>query len=168
MVWIHHIHFLQLSKGNSMDFELSQEVEVYDKKGGSYGKTNSLRVKFYGRKGLKSLNKLQDIIYKGIREGFSSVDSKTAKEKAAEAENEVMTKDDVLSFIEMAGISEKIDDKILDAMETFCFVGDENVKLNKDIQETMDIDDLDRLCEEVLRHFLLEKITQRMNRNSSK
>ena len=138
-----------------MDFKLKQPLQVMNKEAGEYQSEESIVVSFVGKKGLKALKGLQDVIFKT----FQSTAGKNTN--GAKTKQEDVTVDDMLSMLEMTGSSEDVFDKVMGALMAFGTVGTN--KLTEQLQNEMDIDDLDDLYQEVLKNFLLPRITQKMN-----
>jgi hypothetical protein len=61
----------------------------------------------------------------------------------------------------MTGASETLFNEVAGALKAFATIAD--TKLTDDMIDAMDIEDLDGLYQEVLKHFLLPKITHKMN-----
>lgn len=141
--------------GNTMDFKLKQPLQVMNKEAGEYQTEETVVVAFTGRQGLKALKRLQDVVFKAFR----STASKTTNE--AKDEQKDVTVDDMLSMLEMTGSSEDVFDKVMGALVAFGKLG--TSKLTERLQDEMAIDDLEGLYQEVLRSFLLPRITQKMN-----
>ena len=138
-----------------MEFKLKQPLQVMNKEAGEYQTEDSIAVSFVGKKGLRSLKALQDVIFKT----FQSTGCSSAKEDRSKKED--VTVDDMLSMLEMTGSSEDVFDRVMGAMKVFATIG--TSRLTEQLQQEMDIDDLDDLYLEVLRSFLLPRITQRIN-----
>ena len=142
----------------AMDFELKKSVQVMNKEEGQYDDCNKIEVSYTGRKGLKALKHLQDVVFQTFQE-TSKASSGVTKEKAKKDED--VTADDVLAMLEMTGNSERVFDEVMSSLEHFATIGSD--RLRGTIQEDMDGDDLDGLYQEVLKHFLLPKVTRMMN-----
>lgn len=138
-----------------MEFKLRQPLQVMNKEAGEYQTQESVVVSFTGKKGLKTLKRLQDVIFKTLQ---STAGKNTSVTKT---EQKDVTVDDMLSMLEMTGSSEEVFDKVMGALMAFGTVGTN--KLTEQLQNEMDIDDLDDLYQEVLRNFLLPRITQKVN-----
>lgn len=138
-----------------MDFKLKQPLQVMNKEAGEYQTEESIVISFVGKKGLKALKGLQDVIFKT----FQSTAGKNAN--GAKTKQKDVTVDDMLNMLEMTGSSEDVFDKVMGALMAFGTVGVS--KLTEQLQDEMDIDDLDDLYQEVLKNFLLPRITQKMN-----
>lgn len=143
-----------------MEYELKEPLSVYVKgeDKGEYQEHKLVIVSFVGRKGLKSLKRIQDIIYKAITDSANSIDTGKQKEKKEEV---ALKLEDVFDLLEMTGNSEKLFDAVCGTMQAHATIA--GVKLNDNLQEDMDVDDLDGLYKEVLNHFLLPKVCQKMN-----
>lgn len=147
-----------------MDFKLEVPLQVYiekdgnGKKVGAYESRDDIVVSFVGKKGLKALKHMQDIIFKT----FMDAANKGGEKKEEEGKkNKDMTMDDMLSMLDMTGNSERVFDSVMDSLKVFATLGKK--KLDDQFLNDMDIDDIDRLCSEVLKSFLLPKIIQQMN-----
>lgn len=141
-----------------MDYQLKKALQVYVKTdtSGEYQAKDLVVVEFKGKKGLSTLKRLQDVIFKTFAEQSNGTQSKEVEKK-----DEEVTIDDVLSILEMTGASEKLFNEVTGALMAFATIGE--TKLDDKLQEQMHIDDLDGLYQEVLKHFLLPKITSKMN-----
>lgn len=141
-----------------MNFDLKNPIQVYDRDKGDYRDATQVVVSFKGKKGLKAIKRIQDKIYKSFQQTASDTQGKSAD---SEKKDEKITTDDILLMLEMTGVSESLFDEITLALEEFATIS--SVKLDKDLQELIDIDDLDNLCNGVMKAFLLPKIIQKMN-----
>ena len=141
-----------------MEYNLKKPLQVMDKEAGEYRDIDTVVVSFTGKKGLKTIKRLQDIIFKTFQE---SATNEQAKEQQKALKDTVIKTSEVFDLLEMMGASEKLFDEVTGALKAFATVGTQ--KLSEDLQEQMDIDDLDGLYKEVLETFLLPKITQKMN-----
>lgn len=140
-----------------MEYELKKPLQVYNKEKGEYEAENTIVVSFKGKKGLQTIKRLQDVIFKTFAE-----QAKTETPKENKKENgEPIKIDEVFDILEMTGQSEKLFDEVVNSLKVFGEVG--NTKLKDDLIDEIDIDDLDGLYQEVLKHFLLQKITSKMN-----
>ena len=140
-----------------MEYELKKPLQVYNKEKGEYEAENTIVVSFKGKKGLQAIKRLQDVIFKTFAE---QAKTETAKENKKE-NGEPIKIDEVFDILEMTGQSEKLFDEVVNSLKVFGEVG--NTKLKDDLIDEIDIDDLDGLYQEVLKHFLLPKITSKMN-----
>jgi len=143
-----------------MQYELKKPFEVMNKQAGAYVKESTVEVNFLGRKGLQSIKHLQDVIF-----GTFSAQSGKAREQTAEEiekqRDKVVTVDEILDMLEVTGGSAKLFDEVMNTLKEFGTIGDS--KLTDSIMDEMDFEDLDGLYNEVLKTFLLQKITQRLN-----
>ena len=142
-----------------MEFKLNKPLSVMNKDAGAYEDCNLVTVSFTGKKGLKALKGIQDIILLTFR----SVNSDSASNKGDKVSpnDKDMEVDDLLSLLDITGSSEKVFDAVSEKLAFFATVGTQ--KLNDQLQNEMDMDDLDGLYQEVLKSFLLPKIIQRLN-----
>jgi hypothetical protein len=140
-----------------MEYELKKPLQVYNKEKGEYEAENTIVVSFKGKKGLQTIKRLQDVIFKTFAE---QAKKETPKENKKES-GEPIKVDEVFDILEMTGQSEKLFDEVVNSLKVFGEVG--NIKLKDDLIDEIDIDDLDGLYQEVLKHFLLPKITSKMN-----
>lgn len=140
-----------------MDYELKKPIQVMNKDEGEYQAQKIILVEFKGKKGLSVLKRLQDTIFKTFAQ--QSKDSKTVVKKSED--QSVVTIDEVLSLLDMTGASEKLFDEVTGALRAFATIG--GVKLDDNLQDELTHEDLDGLYQEVLKHFLLPKITSKMN-----
>lgn len=141
-----------------MEYNLKKPLQVMDKEAGEYRDTDTVVVSFTGKKGLKTIKRLQDIIFKTFQE---SAAKEQAKGQQKISKDTVIKTSEIFDLLEMMGASEKLFEEVTGALKAFATVGTQ--KLSEDLQEQMDIDDLDGLYKEVLETFLLPKITQKMN-----
>ena len=138
-----------------MDFKLNQPLQVMNKEAGEYQTEDNIVISFVGKKGLKALKSLQDVIFKT----FQSTASKNTDETKAKQKD--VTVDDMLSMLDMTGSSELVFDSVMGSLKAFATIG--TSRLTEQLQDEMDLDDLDDLYQGVLKSFLLPKIIQRMN-----
>jgi len=138
-----------------MDFKLNKPLQVMNKEAGEYETEEKVVVSFVGKKGLKALKGLQDVIFKTFQDTASKGNQQKQKKESD------ITVEDMLSMLDMTGNSERVFDAVMNALKEFGSVGAQ--KLNDTLQNEMDIDDLDALYQEVLKDFLLPKIIQKMN-----
>ena len=143
-----------------LEYKLQKPLQVYVKteSTGEYEAHDEVIVSFTGRKGLKALKRLQDVIFKTFAQqakGDATQKSDTKKQDS------VVEIDEVLNILEMTGASETLFDEVVGSLKAFATIA--GTKLNDNLIDEMDIDDLDGLYQEVLKHFLLPKITQKMN-----
>ena len=138
-----------------MEFKLKQPLQVMNKDAGEYQTEEFVEVKFVGKKGLKALKSLQDVIFKT----FQSTAGKGSEE--AKKKQKDVTVEDIVTMLDMTGCSEQVFDSVTDKLKLFATIG--TSKLTEQLQDEMDLDDLDELYQGVLKSFLLPKIIQRMN-----
>lgn len=136
-----------------MEFTLTKDVMVYDKEAGAETPENIVDVKFKGVKGLKSLKRMQDVIFNSFK-GAASGNDKNAKD------GDVTVKE-LVTMLELTGSSADIFECVMKELEKFAYIG--SVKLSATIQDELSSDDAQGLYEAVLESFLLPKITQQMN-----
>ena len=141
-----------------MEYKLKNPILVYNKDAGESEEVHTVVVSFTGKKGLKSIKRLQDVIFKTFQDTANSDVKKEVKEENKDRDISV---DEMLDMLEMTGASEKIFDEVSGTLKAFASVRDK--KLSEDLQEQMDMDDLSDLCNEVMKTFLLPKIIQKMN-----
>lgn len=143
-----------------MIFNLKKPLQVYVKteSAGEYQEQDEIVVNFVGRKGLTTLKRLQDVIFKTFaQQAKGDVAQKQDNKKSSNS----VTIDEVLNILEMTGASETLFNEVAGALKAFATIAD--TKLTDDLIDAMDIEDLDGLYQEVLKHFLLPKITHKMN-----
>lgn len=141
-----------------MEYILKSQIQVMNKEEGRYEDESVVTVAFAGKKGLAALKRMQDMVFKTFRDASKSSD---AKKKEVD-DDKVVTAEDLAAMLDMTGESEHLFNLVMGEMKEFATIGGK-VKLNEEYQNAMDIDDLDGLYQEVLRHFLLPKICQRLN-----
>lgn len=140
-----------------MQFELKNPIQVYSKDDGNYVDESTVVVSFKGKKGLRAIKKLQDIIFKS----FQSVSTQGNDEAKKQLEDKEITINEVFDLLEMMGTSEKLFDEVTKSLSEFATIGGQ--RLTEKLQDEMELDDLDELYKEVLKTFLLPKVTQKMN-----
>ena len=139
-----------------MVFKLGTPIKVYSKDDGDYIDADIIEVSYNkGKKGHKAIKSIQDVIFSSFQRLSGSQGSKKSQKDSE------ITKDEVLSIIEMTGNSEKIFDKVMETLKAFGTI--DGKKLSEELQEQMESKDLERLYQEVLETFLLENIIQKMN-----
>ena len=144
-----------------MDYKLKKPLQVMNKEAGEYETADIIVVEFKGKKGLTTLKRLQDVIFKTLTQ--QSTNAGAGANKDAKKQEKDVTIDELLSILEMTGASEKLFDEVTGALKAFATIGTDNLKLSDILQEDMSIEDLDELYHEVLKHFFLPKITSKMN-----
>jgi fructose-specific phosphotransferase system component IIB len=136
-----------------MEYNLKTPVQVYNKDAGDYTEANVIEVEFKGRKGLKALLSVQDMItaqmIKLSKDTGGTVESK-------KTEKTEMTNDEIKSMIAMSGNSEGIFEAVLNKMPSFAKINGST--LSADLMDEMDIKDLEGLYEAVMSHFLYERV----------
>lgn len=141
-----------------MDFKLKKPLQVHNEELGTYEAKSNIVVSFVGKKGLKALKATQDVIFKTFQDTASKgVEKKQDEDK----KDKPVTMDDMLTMLDMTGNSERVFDSVMDSLESFAKIGTK--KLNDEFLNEMDIEDLQGLCTEVLKSFLLPKIILQMN-----
>lgn len=142
-----------------MEYTLKKPLQVYVKTEttGEYESHDKVIVSFTGKKGLQTLKRLQDVIFKTFAQQAKSGDAPTEQKK----QDGVVEVDEILNILEMTGASEALFDEVAGALKAFGEIA--GAKLNDKLIDEMNIDDLDGIYQEVLKTFLLPKITNRMN-----
>lgn len=143
-----------------MEYELKKPLQVYNKDKGEYEKQSNVVVSFTGRKGLQVIKRLQDEIFKVFTEQGKSRPIEKDVQKAKE-DDKIVTVDELFDALEMTGQSSHLFQEIAGSLKAFGKIGE--TKINDDLLDEMDMDDLDSIYEAVIKHFLLPKITSRMN-----
>lgn len=143
-----------------MIYPLKKPIQVYVKTDttGEYEEHTEIDVSFKGKKGLQTLKRLQDVIFKTFAQ---QAKGDTAKKQEAKKQDSIVEVDEVLNILEMTGASEALFDEVVGSLKAFGTIA--GTKLTDNLIDELDIDDLDGLYQEVLKHFLLPKITQKMN-----
>lgn len=142
-----------------MEYTLKKPLQVYNKEKGEYQTQDLIVVSFTGKKGLQVIKRLQDEIFKVFAEqGKNRSSTVEQKEKVS---NDAVTMDELFDALEMTGASSFLFQEVMGALKAFATIDDK--KLDESLQEEMDLEDLDSLYEEVIKSFLLPKITKRMN-----
>lgn len=141
-----------------MEFNLKNPVQVYVKDSGAYEEHTEVQVSFKGQKGLTALKRLQDVIFKTFAQ---QAKGNTGETKAHEQSDAVVEVDEVLNILEMTGETETITNEVIGTLKSFATIA--GTKMSETILDEIEPDDLDSLVKEVLKHFLLPKITKLMN-----
>lgn len=142
-----------------MEYTLKKPLQVYSKENGQYEQQGTIVVSFTGKKGLQVIKRLQDEIFKVFAEQGKN-NNATAEQKE-KAKDNLINVDELFDALEMTGASSTLFAEVMGAMKAFANIGDK--KLDENLQEEMEIEDLDGLYEAVIKDFLLPKITKRMN-----
>lgn len=142
-----------------MEYELKKPLEVYNKEKGEYEPQSTIVVSFTGKKGLQVIRRLQDEIFKIFSE--QGKNRNVTAEQKEKTDDKVVTTDELFDALEMTGQSSFLFQEVMGALKAFATIDDK--KLDESLQEEMDLEDLDNLYEEVIKSFLLPKITKRMN-----
>lgn len=142
-----------------MEYTLKKPLQVYNKEKGEYQTQDLIVVSFTGKKGLQVIKRLQDEIFK-VFAGQGKNRSSTVEQKE-KVSNDAVTMDELFDALEMTGASSFLFQEVMGALKAFATIDDK--KLDESLQEEMDLEDLDNLYEEVIKSFLLPKITKRMN-----
>lgn len=139
-----------------MEVKLKKKIELYDKASGDYLPQDKVEIIYTGKKGLKALKRLQDIIY-------TSFSSQAKRENADgdKQDDKIVTVDELFDGLEMTGQSEKLFDEVCGTLKAFATIGEK--KLDDVLQDQIQHEDLEKIYESVLKHFLLPKICQKMN-----
>lgn len=142
-----------------MEYELKKQLEVYNKEKGEYEPQSTIVVSFRGKKGLQVIRRLQDEIFKIFSE--QGKNRNVTAEQKEKTDDKVVTTDELFDALEMTGQSSFLFQEVMGALKAFATI--DGKKLDDNLQEEMSIEDLEGLYEEVIKSFLLPKITKRMN-----
>ena len=142
-----------------MEYTLKKPLQVYSKDKGEYEPQDTIIVSFIGKKGLQVIKRLQDEIFKVFSN--QGKDRTVTAEQKEKADDKTVSLDELFDALEMTGQSSFLFQEVMGALKTFATIGDK--KLDDNLQEEMEMEDLDSLYEEVIKCFLLPKITKRMN-----
>ena len=145
-----------------MQFKLSKPVEIYDKIEGKYLQADDITVSFRGRNGLASIKQLQDLVFTTMRESAATAAKNPNAEEKQAAD---ITVADLVTMLDMSGKSAVLFEKGMDCLIHNATIGTSR-KFDKNIQDDIGIEDLEKLWEEVLRNFLLPKVIQKLNNMS--
>lgn len=142
-----------------MEYTLKKPLQVYIKEKGEYEPQDTIIVSFTGKKGLQVIKRLQDEIFKVFSN--QGKDRTVTAEQKEKTDDKVVSLDELFDALEMTGQSSFLFQEVMGALKSFATIGDK--KLDDNLQEEMEMEDLDGLYEEVIKYFLLPKITKRMN-----
>lgn len=142
-----------------MEYTLKKPLQVYSKDRGEYEPQYTIIVSFTGKKGLQVIRRLQDEIFKIFAE--QGKNRNVTAEQKEKTEDKVVTTDELFDALEMTGQSAFLFQEVMGALKSFATI--DGKKLDDTLQEDMEIEDLEGLYEEVIKSFLLPKITKRMN-----
>lgn len=148
----------EFNKEKVVEYVLKIPIQVMNKEEGRYEDEETVIVSFAGKKGLAALKRMQDMVFKTFKDA-----SKNSGDKKKDVDDDkVVTAEDLAAMLDMTGESEHLFNLVMGEMKEFATIGGK-VRLNEEYQNAMDIEDLDGLYQEVLSHFLLPKICQRLN-----
>lgn len=142
-----------------MEYTLKKPLQVYNKDKGEYEAQDTIIVSFTGKKGLQTVKRLQDEIFKVFAE--QGKNRNTTAEQKEKVSDKAVSLDELFDALEMTGSSSILFSEVMGTLKAFGNIGDK--KLDDNLQEEMDTEDLDGLYEAVIKDFLLPKITKRMN-----
>jgi len=142
-----------------MEYTLKKPLQVYSKEKGEYEIQDTIIVSFTGKKGLQVIRRLQDEIFKIFAE--QGKNRNITAEQKEKSDDKVVTTDELFDALEMTGQSAFLFQEVMGALKSFATI--DGKKLDDTLQEDMTIEDLEGLYEEVIKSFLLPKITKRMN-----
>lgn len=142
-----------------MEYTLKKPLQVYNKDKGEYEAQDTIIISFTGKKGLQTVKRLQDEIFKVFAE--QGKNRNTTAEQKEKVSDKAVSLDELFDALEMTGSSSMLFSEVMGTLKAFGNIGDK--KLDDNLQEEMDTEDLDGLYEAVIKDFLLPKITKRMN-----
>lgn len=147
----------------AVEIELQHPISLHNNDSGSMEEFSKINIEFRGKKGLKHLKGLQDCIYIIITElGKNSQAQDTVQESSSP---QVMTSKILLASIEVSGKSEVVFDAICAKLPSIATINGK--PLDAGIQDKLNIDDFEVLCDGVLTNFLLPNIIQKLNSMTS-
>lgn len=145
------------------EIELQHPISLHNNSSGSLENVSKVSIEFRGKKGLKHLKGLQDCIYTIITElGKNSQAQDTVQDNSSP---QAMTSEILLASIEVSGKSEVVFDAICAKLPSIATINGK--PLDADIQDKLDIDDFEALCDGVLTSFLLPNIIRKLNSMTS-
>lgn len=140
-----------------MEYKLKNQIEIFDSELKDYVKRDTLLISFKGIKGLSTIKRMQDLIFKS----FMEQSGKATATKEEKEENKNITLDDAFMMLEVTGNSEKIFSEVMKSLSEYATL-DGSKLASKDIEE-IEIEDLNCIYEGVLKSFLLVKVTSILN-----
>lgn len=143
-----------------MEYKFKKPIEIMDDDSGSYVPVDSVTITFRGKKGLKAIKGLQDVIFAALQST-----PKTDGAPATESNSTISPKD-LLAMLAFTGKSEIMFDRVLESIKNFSDVGGRKLT-ESNYDNDLSMDDLEGLYEAVMVDFLLPAITLRLN-NSTK
>lgn len=147
----------------AVEIELQHPIPLHNNDSGSIEDFSTITIEFRGKKGLKHLKGLQDCIYTIITElGKNSQAQDTVQDTATP---QVMTSKILLASIEVSGKSEVVFDAICAKLPSIATINGKS--LDTGIQDKLNIDDFEVLCDGVLTNFLLPNIIHKLNSMTS-
>ena len=101
-----------------MDYKLKKPLQVYVKteSTGEYEAHDVVVVGFIGRKGLKTLKRLQDVIFKTFAQQAKGDATQNKDAKKQDSDVEI---DEVLNILERTGASETLFDEVTGTLKAF-------------------------------------------------
>lgn len=148
-----------------LEYKLSKPIEVMNKEAGAYVGESIVSVVFAGRKGLQAIKGLQDVVMNTFSAQAGKAREVSKEQIEAEKEKEeVITVEKLVDMLEVTGASATLFNEVMNTLKEFAKIGD--AKLTDALMDEMSLEDLEELYSEVLKTFLLPKITQRMNNMS--
>jgi len=139
-----------------MEYKFRKPIEIMDHESGSYIPVDSVTITFRGKKGLKAIKGLQDVIFTALQSTPKGNDT------ASPDEGTEISPKDLLAMLAFTGQSEIIFDRVLESIKSFSDVGG-NKLTESNYDNDMSIEDLEGLYDAVMLDFLLPAITQRLN-----
>jgi len=139
-----------------MEYKFKTPIEVMDHESGSYIPVDSVTITFRGKKGLKAIKGLQDVIFTALQSTPKGNDTASPDEGA-----EINPKD-LLAMLAFTGQSETMFDRVLESIKNFSDVGGSKLT-EANYDNDMSIEDLEGLYDAVMLDFLLPGITLRLN-----
>ena len=145
----------------AVEITLDTPILLHSKTEGALIEYDTVTLNFKGKKGLKHIKSLQDCIYSII---FALGKNKAGEDSGGE-DTTVMSSELLLTAIEVSGKSAEVFEAICGKLESIATIND--LPLNNAIQDTIEMDDFDKICNGVLTNFLLPSVIQKLNSMNS-
>lgn len=145
----------------AVEITLNTPVLLHSKDEGALKEYTVVTLNFKGKRGLKHIKSLQDCIYSII---FALGKNKTGEDNAGE-DTTVMSSELLLTAIEVSGKSAHVFEAICGKLESIATIN--GLPLTNTIQDTIEMNDFDKICNGVLTNFLLPSVIQKLNSMNS-
>lgn len=145
----------------AVEITLDTPITLHSKEEGALKEYSIVTLNFKGKKGLKHIKSLQDCIYSII---FALAKNRPSEANVAE-DTTVISSEFLLTSIEISGKSAEVFEAICGKLESIATIN--GLPLKDAIQDTIEMDDFDKICNGVLTHFLLPGVIQKLNSMNS-